>query len=486
MNRKYNILFVIHDLNYANFVPIGVASLIGTLEFYQHTIKLICPENEDVIAVMDSFQPDIVAYSVLTGSHSKYLKTNSWLKSKYDFISVFGGPHPTFFPEIIEETGVDVVCVGEGDITFVDFLEKIGTSELKEARNLWIKMDGVIYRNPVRPYIKSLDEIPLPNYEIFYQKFANLSENPIKHFLIGRGCPYNCTYCFNHSLHQIYNDNVNRIRYKSPTYIIDELKSVTEKFHTECIYFRDDIFVSKNTWLEEFIPLYKNEIGLPFICQLRIEMINERLIRKLISAGCVSVSLGVETGNEKLRREVLNRPMSNTRIVAACDILKEQKMPFCVNNMVGIPGETLTDLFETLELTQRLGPSYSWFQIFQPYPKTRLAEYAKEMNLFNVSYDKISQTCHERTALEFSHTYKRQINNAHKLFALAVEWPHLTKIFKWLITLPENKVFIILFAIGQYYFTTRRLFPMLKLSVRDWVIGFWRTIMVTQPMLRKR
>lgn len=485
MNQKQKILFVLHKLNQANFIPLGVASLVGSLESQGYPVRLICPEKDDLDKEMMSFQPDVVCYSMLTGSHGQYISTNRYLKTKYNFISIFGGAHPTFFPNIIEDEGVDIVCIGEGEVAILELLDRIGTSEFLKTENFWIKQDGAIYRNSVRSLVACLDDLPLPNYDIFYDNFPNLRANPIKHFLIGRGCPYDCTYCFNFSLSQIYKDKGARLRHKSPDYIIREIKSVLKKYSLECIYFRDDIFNSSKEWLEQFIPLYKQEVGLPFICQLRIEMINEKFIEQLITAGCVSVSLGIETGNEKLRSEVLNRHMSNEKIKSACSILKKFNLPFCINNMVGLPGETVENMFETLSLTQALRPSYSWFQIFQPYPGTRLAEYACQLNLFDGDYYRVQQSCHEKTALNFSPSHQRLVNNAHKLFALTVEWQHLTGMFKWLMTLPENILFIVLFATGQYYFTTSRLFPMLKMSTWDWMRGFWHTIFVTQPSLTK-
>ena len=306
---KQKILFILHNLNQANFIPLGVASIIGSLESQSYPVHLICPEKDDLDQEMASFQPDVVCYSMLTGSQGQYVDTNRYLKARYDFISVFGGPHPTFFPEIIEEEGVDVVCVGEGEVALLEFLDRIGTPDLLKTENFWIKQDGAIYRNPVRPLIDCLDDLPLPNYKIFYDNFSNLRNNPIKHFLLGRGCPYDCTYCFNHSLSQIYKDKGPRLRHKSPFYIIQEIKSVLNEYSLECIYFRDDIFNSSKVWLDQFVPLYKQEVGLPFICKLRIEMVNENFILQLINAGCVSISLSIETGNEKLRSEVLNRHM---------------------------------------------------------------------------------------------------------------------------------------------------------------------------------
>ena len=485
IGQSRRILFVVYKLNQANFIPLGLASLIGMLQANGHDVHLICPQQDNLGAEMEAFHPEVVGYSVLTGSHSQYLEMNHHLKKRYEFLSLFGGPHPTFFPEMIEEDGVDAVCIGEGELALVDFLNRLGTDDLIRTENFWVKQKDIIYRNPVRPLSQRLDDFPLPNYEIFYQNFQNFWENPIKHFLVSRGCPYDCTYCFNHSYSQIYQDKGKRVRHKSPAYVVKEIKSVIERFPAECIYFRDDIFVASNAWLDEFTPMYKREIGLPFICQLRVEMVNEPLIKRLILAGCVSISLGLETGNENFRREILNRVMSNEQVLEACKIIKQEGLPFCINNMVGLPGETLENLYETLALTQKIKPSYSWFQIFQPYPKTPLAEYACTQELFNGDYDRVYQSCHEKTALRFPKKQQRIVNNSHKLFALAVEWPWLSGLVKWLITLPENIIYITLFAVGQYYYTTSRLFPMLKMTTGDWIRGFWRTILVTQPSLNK-
>ena len=92
--------------------PLGIMSLSAMIK-NDHEVKIVDPKAQDITHVMESFKPRILAYSLRTGFHQYYLDLNRKLKAKYEFLSVFGGPHVTFYPKIIEEPGVDAVGFGE-------------------------------------------------------------------------------------------------------------------------------------------------------------------------------------------------------------------------------------------------------------------------------------------------------------------------------------------------------------------------------------
>ena len=111
------VLFVIQQIDYE---PHGIMHLSSALKAAGHEVALAVDALEDPVQVAKEFQPGIIGYSVITGSHRYYYQLNLRLKEEVDFFSAFGGPHPTFFPEMIEEEGIDGICIGEGEEAIVN------------------------------------------------------------------------------------------------------------------------------------------------------------------------------------------------------------------------------------------------------------------------------------------------------------------------------------------------------------------------------
>ena len=166
------VLFVTQQIDYE---PQGIMHLSSALKAAGHQVALAVEAHEDPVAVAREFRPGIVGYTVITGSQQYYLQLNRRIKQEIDVFSAFGGPHPTFFPEMIEEEGVDGICIGEGEEAIVDLanvLEDGGPGGLQNPSipNWHFKLNGEIVRNPVRPYVDDLDSLPLPDRDLVYNK----------------------------------------------------------------------------------------------------------------------------------------------------------------------------------------------------------------------------------------------------------------------------------------------------------------------------
>ena len=239
-----------------------------------HEVSLVVAQHEDPIAVAAGWQPGIVGYSVMTGSQRAYLELNRRIRQVAPAFSVFGGPHPTFFPELIEEEGVDGICIGEGEGAMVDLANALSNGGLDPAIPNWhFKLDGEVIRNPVRPAIVNLDDLPLPDRDLLYSRDPLSRKNKIKHFITSRGCPYNCTYCFNHALFEIYGAKATRFRQRSVDNVIEEVNAVRARYPLEFVVFVDDTFVVSREWLAEFAEKFSREVGLPFFCNTRANLV---------------------------------------------------------------------------------------------------------------------------------------------------------------------------------------------------------------------
>ncbi|HSJ56574.1 MAG TPA: cobalamin-dependent protein, partial [Anaerolineae bacterium] len=116
-------LFVAQQIDYE---PQGVMYLSSALKAAGHEVELAVAAHHDPVAVARDFRPDVAAYSVITGSQRYYLALNRRLKAELPGVfAAFGGPHPTFFPEMAGEEGVDGICRGEGEDAFVDLVNAL-------------------------------------------------------------------------------------------------------------------------------------------------------------------------------------------------------------------------------------------------------------------------------------------------------------------------------------------------------------------------
>jgi anaerobic magnesium-protoporphyrin IX monomethyl ester cyclase len=146
---------------------------------------------------------------------------------------------------------------------------------------------------------------------------------------------------------------------------------------------------------------YKAEVGLPFWCQVRANLVTDGKIALFRESGCVLVSFGVEAGNQHLRNVILNRNMSDEEILGAAATLRRHGIAFMTNNMIGLPTGSLETGLETLELNARIRPAYANVFLYQPYPKTALGELAYQEGWMMGSFDDLSGSVSDDTVIRF-------------------------------------------------------------------------------------
>lgn len=434
------IAFVIKKLSISD--PLGIQYLSASLKKAGHQTYLICSAKENWFEKLSKINPEIVAYSITTGTHQDMIQLNREIKKNFKVYSIFGGPHPTFYPEIINEDGVDAVCIGEGEEALVEFVNNFEKKkDIKKIKNFWIKQGNKIFKNPLRNLNENLDALPFPDRELIYQKDPFFREIKIKRFMTSRGCPFKCTYCFNRHYNQLYKGKGKIVRHRTVANVIQEIKEIKEKYPLGTVKFIDDTFNIDKEWLKEFCQQYKKEIDLPFICNIRADILTEETAEQLKKANCIIVYMGIETGNEKLRKELLERNMSNEQILKACRILRKKGIKIVSQNMLGLPGETLENSFESILFNSKCHVTFPGFSIFQPYPKTILSEYAKEHGLFDNTFDDANPNFFHETVLKMKPEEKTRLENLTHLSTLLAKFPQSFFLVKHLIKYPKNKFY---------------------------------------------
>jgi anaerobic magnesium-protoporphyrin IX monomethyl ester cyclase len=403
--------------------PLGMAYLSAALKEKGHITEQIRTTDDPFLDKVEAFKPDVVAFSVTTGKHRKALELNRLIKQRCKVLSVFGGSHPTYFPGMSEEEGVDAIIRGEADKAFPALLKEY---ELKKS---------VPKITEFAELEQNLDSLPLPDRNFLY-KYPENAKNPIKNVMTSRGCRFSCPYCFN-SLYRSFYKGQNWVRHRSANNVLKELSDLKRNHNAKFIFFQDDEFLT-NPHFESLMTGYANRIKLPFHCQLRIELLTADKALFLKSAGCTGVTFAVECGDIKQRKEVLKRYMSDQQILGGVDFLKRFKIKIRTENMVGLPGETLDMMFKTLEINQKIQPTIAWASIFQPYPCIPLGEMAREKGLWD-GKDAFKESFFEDTCLRTD--IRRQIVTLQRLFGVFVHYKTPLKAVEKIINLPPNKGF---------------------------------------------
>ncbi len=427
----------------------GIMCLSASLKKAGHQTDLICYEKENFIEKLSELKPDIVAYSLTTGAHRDLIAINKIIKKHFQVYSVFGGPHVTFFPDIIHEEGIDAICIGEGDDAFVEFVNKLSKGEsVDNVKNFWIKKGTKIIKNPPRKLIENLDRLPYADRELIYEKLPFFKKLKIKRLMASRGCPFRCTYCFNIKFNALYKGKGKIIRQRSADHVINEILEIRKKYPLKTVKFIDDTFNINPAWLKEFCEKYEDKVGLPFICNVRADLITPEIVRQLKSANCILVCMGIETGNEKIRKEMLKRDMSNEQIINACRLLKKARIKIFATNMLGLPGEDLDKTFETILFNAKCRVDFPEFSLFQPYPSTQLTEYAVKKGLYEGNYENIDSDYLHKSPLKLGHKEKRKLENLQEFGFLLVRFPFLSPLVKTLITFPENPFYKLFYSLS--------------------------------------
>jgi len=429
----------------------GLESLSATLKSQGHKVELLVPYFEKKpLARIKEFSPDLIGFPVASMERAEALSWAWAIKPHFQGLIILGGIDATFFPKLVQEKAVDIVCRGEGENALLGLANALDEkADFCKIKNLWVKRDGEIDKNPIGDLIENLDELPFPDKELYFSRYPYFRNYPIKFFIASRGCPYSCSYCANKGLRELYPNPNSYLRFKSPDYLLEEIKQVVLRYPTRTVGFNDDLFIYDQRWLERFLPLYRNEIGIPFFCAGRIDLVNKEKAMILKEGGCYSFWYGLESADEAHREEILNRKMSNEEIEVGVELLHQYGIKSQSYNILNYPGEGLKEGLATLDFNRKIKNDFVVSSLFQPFPGTELTKKLKEeerlgdknniAKIESLSYFAFSP---------FRQKDSKKLEHLHKLFILGFHSKLVRKLLPILVRLPKNPLFDILFLIS--------------------------------------
>lgn len=463
MPKGFKVLFIYPNTMMATLVPINISLLSACLKarsfevdlfdttyyktedvsFEQKKVELlqIKPFNlsekgiefkktdiyEDLIKKVSGFKPDLIGITIVENTYDMALELLNRI-SRFGIPVIAGGVFVTFSPEeVIANESIDMICVGEGEEALVELCEKMSSGEDHSAiENIWVKKDGKIIKNPMRPLI-DVNKLPYIDYDVFgrerlYRPMFGRIYTMI-HVEIDRGCPYDCTYCGASHLRRIYHENGCGVYYrrKDVPRIIAEMEHLVAKYDPDYVNFNSETFLAKPVAeLKEFAGQYR-KIGIPFWCQTRPETVTEEKIKILKDMKCESLQFGIEAGNEKFREKVLNRRCSNETMIRALKTVEKYDIPYTVNNMIGFPDETRELIFETIGMNRKISPRTTNCYLFTPYRGTSLRKLCVEKGYMDKDA-RVDQAL-DSTRLSMNSISYEELKGLQRTFCLYIKFP---------------------------------------------------------------
>jgi radical SAM superfamily enzyme YgiQ (UPF0313 family) len=367
---------------------IGLAYIAAVLEKDGHTVRII--DNyvrrhsiEKLVKITKKFSADILGISVLTPSVNFSLSLAKKLKqNNKNIVLIAGNVHPTLFPEeFLKQDCFDVVVRGEGEYTMSELVNAVSHNrELREIEGISYLKDGETVHNQKRKIIHDLDALPLPAWHLLPHKkyglfpFADIKK-PMLTLQASRGCPFNCHYCSLSYMDKTY-------RKRTPKNIVNEINYLIKNFKINQFGLVDPIFPLHEDYAVEVC----NEIintginkKIVWTTETKIDLLNERLIKKLKTAGCRRIIFGLESGGQETLLRI-GKKIDFSIAKETVRLLKKYNMESIGLFMIGLPGETKKSIKETFKYACSLDVDFAKFAMTVPFPGSKFYNTMKSEN----------------------------------------------------------------------------------------------------------
>jgi anaerobic magnesium-protoporphyrin IX monomethyl ester cyclase len=360
---------------------------------------------------------DLIGFSLMSNQFVQAVTVTQYLKTNGIACPIiWGGVQPTVEPE--ECLGfADAVCRGEGEEALVELVGRMGVNQpYLDTRNMWFNTPDGTARNPLRPLIRDLDEVPFPDYSCIHhfvvledslevltkEKFLTFQGERFRGdgtsipymCMTSRGCPYSCTYCGNAAYRDLY-PGQKLLRWRSDRNIVNELQTIRRDLAPlSYVYMVDDNFTARSKdKLKTFCDLYKKEIGIPFYAQVSPLTISEEKMDMLFDAGCSHITMGVETASSRVAG-MYDRTKEHAVLHSAIALVENYRPrmspPPTYQFIIDNPYETVYEMCETLRLAASFPrPWHNPIYSLMLFPGVPLYRKALEEGIITDKYDQI-------------------------------------------------------------------------------------------------
>jgi radical SAM superfamily enzyme YgiQ (UPF0313 family) len=296
---------------------------------------------------------------------------------------ILGGPHPSCSASAIFKTFSDIgwAFKGEAEVGFSRLLdliaeEKTDSGDLGNVPGLiWRKAGETIVNQQI--FIDDLDRLGMPSWDLLRPDTYPLAPHggflknyPIAPIIITRGCPFSCTYCAGHLI------SGRKIRRRSIENVIGEIKLLYDKYGIREIHIEDDNFTHDQEYVKNFCrALKENNLDVSWTCPngVRLDSLTEDLLLVMKNAGLYSLSVGIESGSDRILRD-MQKALTKEKIREKINLIKECGLEASGFFIIGYPIETKNDIMETINFAVSLDLKRAGFSLFKPFPGTEITQ----------------------------------------------------------------------------------------------------------------
>jgi radical SAM superfamily enzyme YgiQ (UPF0313 family) len=374
------------------FTPLGLGYLAAVLEKNQYEVDVIdCQvlklSFEEFRSEIGKRQPNIVGITSTTLTYKSALRIAKIAKEVCpNCTTLLGGSHVTFWDDkaLQECSCLDVVVRKEGENTLLELVQKLKVGKsFHDVIGITYRKDGKIARNPDRPYIENLDDLPFPAHHLWPLASLLKYGSVIFPVMTSRGCVFWCEFC---TAVRMFG---RRYRMRSPKNVVDELEFLHKTYGAHQFTFYDDAFTVDQQRTAEICEEIKNrKLKIEWDCETRVDMVTKELLLKMKEAGCMAVWFGVESGAQNVL-DAMKKGISTAQTIRAFKWAKEVGLMTVAGVVFGFPGETKETIWETIKFIERISPQDVGYYIATPYPGTPLYDFVKESGWLKVTdFDK--------------------------------------------------------------------------------------------------
>jgi radical SAM superfamily enzyme YgiQ (UPF0313 family) len=335
---------------------------------------LMQQSTEEVQQLVLKLQPTIVGITCGSATYKKCVETAQAIKQVAPKCKIIvGGWHASYMPESLLETPeIDYAVMGEGEQAITNLAAFIMKEDYLGASNV----AGIACRSATgviknEPKFINMDELPFPArhllpLEKYDRNIEFLKAKPADVMSISRGCTFSCGFCETKKLW----GNINR--QFSPQRVIAEVNDLVDKYGTRGIYFINDNFTMRKNQTAELCDLLtKSKLDIEWVCDTRVDLVNQELLEKMASAGCKTIWFGIESGSQKVLNHI-NRNITLEQIEEAFKMCRKVGIQVACSFMLGMPSETKEDLMASYRFAEKLDADWCQFNVFIAYPDSSL------------------------------------------------------------------------------------------------------------------
>ena len=382
--------------------PLGLAYIAAMLERDGIDVNIL-DANAELLSMQETVnrlvqaQTNLVGITATTVVMPQVYQLCEEIKQKSDKMIILGGPHVTFMPErsLKECKSVDVIVRGEGELTMLELAET--PNDLKKIKGITFRANGTIISNPNRDVIARIDEIPFPARHLLplnsYRPGAFFKVHGSQGYttlITARGCVKKCTFCSSSHFW-------GRLRLRSAENVVTELEELVNKYGVRQLEIVDDTFTLSPKRVHEICSMIlERNLSIKWVCFARVDTITEEMIETMKRAGCYGIVFGIESGNQ----DILNGIDKNITLEQsrnAIEITKNHGLLTMGDFMIGLPGDTLETVKQTIDFAIELDPDRALFCITTPFPGTALYNESLEKGWIEEGADWNDFTLHTGT-----------------------------------------------------------------------------------------